>query len=235
MLESVDSTNAQAARIASDLKRPTWICAKAQSGGHGRRGRPWVTGSGNLAATLIFKPKGTAQDAALRSFLAANALFEALDMHVDRNDLAVKWPNDVLYRGGKVAGILLESVTDGGQIGWLAVGIGVNLAHAPAMREADLIRPVAITDHGEDPVKPLEFLDTLADCYATQERIFEEMGFQPIRETWLENAARLGETITARTMRETVTGKFETVDEAGNLILATPKGRVSITAADVYF
>ena len=235
VLDTVDSTNAEAARIAPQLKRPTWIVAKTQTGGHGRRGRPWVTGPGNLAATLVFKPGGRAQDAALRSFLAANALFEALAMQVDRTELSVKWPNDVLYRDGKIAGILLESVTDGGRIGWLSVGIGVNLAHAPARREADLIRPVSLADFGGDPVDPLDFLDTFADCYATEERIFEEFGFQPIRETWLENAARLGERITARTMREEITGTFETVDEAGTLILQTAEGRVAITAADVYF
>ena len=156
-------------------------------------------------------------------------------MYVDRSDLSVKWPNDLLYRGGKIAGILLESMSTGTRIDWLGVGIGVNLAHAPAMRKADMIRPVAMADFGGEAVDPLDFLDTLADCYATAERIFEAMGFQPIREAWLENAARLGEAITARTMRDTIEGRFETVDEAGNLILETSKGRVTITAADVYF
>ena len=118
---------------------------------------------------------------------------------------------------------------------WLSVGIGVNLAHAPPKREADTIRPVSLADYGGQAVDPIEFLDTLADCYATEERIFEELGFHTIRETWLENAARLGETITARTQRDTITGIFETIDEAGNLILQTPEGRVSVTAADVYF
>ncbi len=235
VLDTVDSTNAQAARIAHELRGPTWIVALEQTGGHGRRGRPWISGIGNLAATLAFRPTGSAGDAALRSFLAANALFEALAMYVDRTRLSVKWPNDVLYHGGKIAGILLESVTSGGRIDWLSVGVGVNLAHAPPRREADMIHPVSLTHYGGDPVDPLVFLDTLADCYATQERIFETMGFQPVREAWLENAARLGETITARTMRDTIEGRFETVDEAGNLILETSKGRVTITAADVYF
>ncbi|MEL7344643.1 MAG: biotin--[acetyl-CoA-carboxylase] ligase [Pseudomonadota bacterium] len=235
VLDTVDSTNAQAARIAHELRGPTWIVARAQTGGHGRRGRPWVTGQGNLAATLVLRPTGSALDAALRSFLAANALFEALAMYVDRTHLSVKWPNDVLYRSGKIAGILLESMTQGGRIDWLSIGIGVNLAQAPAMREPDMIRPVSLSDFDGPSVDPLDFLDTLADCYATQERIFETMGFQPIRESWLENAARLGEAITARTMRDTIEGRFETVDEAGNLILETPKGRVTITAADVYF
>jgi hypothetical protein len=62
--------------------------------------------SGNLAATLIYKPNATPAEAALRSFLAANALFEALAIYVGRDKLSLKWPNDVLLNGGKVAGIL---------------------------------------------------------------------------------------------------------------------------------
>jgi BirA family biotin operon repressor/biotin-[acetyl-CoA-carboxylase] ligase len=78
-------------------------------------------------------------------------------------------------------------------------------------------------------------LSMLASNMATEERIFDELGFGPIRENWLKNAAKLGEVITARTARSEITGTFETVDEAGQLVLLTSKGRVTIPAADVYF
>ncbi len=230
VLDSVDSTMAEAIRLAPELGRPTWIVAREQTGGHGRRGAAWATLPGNLAATLLMRPGGVAGWAALRSFLAANALFETLALSVDRTRLSTKWPNDVLLDGGKVAGILLESASTGDAVDWLAIGVGVNLAAAPDMPGASF-PPVALQD-GPDP---LTFLGHLAGHYATEEAILDRLGFAPIREKWLRSAARLGEVITARTGKEEITGRFETVDEAGRLVLETPDGRREIPAADVYF
>jgi len=229
--DTCDSTNAEAARIASELDYPTWILAREQTGGRGRRGRTWQTPMGNLAATLVMRPGGTAGWAALRSFMAANAVFEALAMLVPRSRLSLKWPNDVLLDGGKVAGILLESAASGDRIDWLAIGIGVNLAAVPdGLRDA-AFPPVALGREVDVEV----FLTTLAGFYATQESILTRLGFEPIRESWLRHAARLGEIITARTGDEEITGRFESVDEAGRLVLSTPAGERRIPAADVYF
>ena len=82
---------------------------------------------------------------------------------------------------------------------------------------------------------PEVFLDALANAYAPLEQQFATHGFAPIRRGWLSHAARLGEVITARTMRDETSGTFEDVDKDGNLILMTSKGSVAITAADVYF
>ena len=225
----------EAVRLAPGLRRPTWVFAHRQTAGRGRRGRGWTDQPGNFSATLVMRPEGDTRDAGLRSFLAANALYEALAMYCDRDALSLKWPNDVLLNGGKVAGILLESAGRGGAVEWLAIGIGVNLLHKPAgVRDASF-PPVSLREAAGQEVAALDFLSTLADTYATEEAIFARLGFQPIRETWLERAARLGEVITARSARDEVTGRFETVDEAGQLVLQTPKGRVTIPAADVFF
>ncbi|KKM27955.1 hypothetical protein LCGC14_1569500, partial [marine sediment metagenome] len=144
---------------------------------------------------------------------------------------ALKWPNDVLLRGGKVAGILLESVGD-----HLAIGIGVNLAHAPeaGTLEARALPAVTLREAGAN-VTAEDFLNVLAQEYAGLEDQFTTYGFATIRSAWLAHAARLGEVITARTMRDEITGVFEDVDSAGNLILRTRNGAVPITAADVFF
>ena len=225
---------AEAARLAPELKRPTWIMARRQTAARGRQGRAWQNPEGNLAATLLMRPLGGPADAALRSFMAANALFESLALHVDRTKLAVKWPNDVLLSGGKVAGILLESMGTAQGLDWLAIGVGVNLAAVPDGVQDAAFPPTALAEHG-DAVSPEAFLEELAANYATEEAIFAELGFARIREDWLKRAARLGEVITARTSREEITGTFESIDEAGNLILRTPKGAQVIAAADVYF
>ena len=130
-LDEVDSTMSEARRRVSSIDRPTWILAKRQTEGRGRRGKPWLQTEGNLVATLIYRPYATPAEAAKRSFLAANALFEALSIYVDRSKLSLKWPNDVMLNRGKVAGILLESSGSGAYVDWLSVGIGVNLASAP--------------------------------------------------------------------------------------------------------
>jgi len=225
---------AEAARRVRELDKPTWVMARRQTAAKGRQGKSWVQPAGNLAATLIFRPDCTPAEAAKRSFLAANALFEALAIHVDRSKLALKWPNDVLLDGGKVAGILLESTSRGPFVDWLSIGIGVNLANAPE----DLggaFPPVSLHGAGGEDVLPETFLTVLADAYATQEGKLAAFGFPRIREDWLRNAARLGEEITARTGKETVRGLFDTIDQDGNLVLITSRGPRSLAAADVYF
>lgn len=225
---------AEAARRAAGLIGPTWIMAHRQTAARGRRGKVWVQPEGNLAATLIYKPYATAPEAAKRSFLAANALFESLAFYVDRTMLKLKWPNDVLLNGGKVAGILLESAGRGPFVDWLAVGFGVNLRAVPeGIRGA--FAPVSLVGEGGTEVEAGEFLSVLASSYATQEAKLAALGFARIREDWLRHAARLGEVITARTGKTEVTGVFETVDLDGNLILTTPEGTKVIPAAEVYF
>jgi len=234
VLDEVDSTMAEAARQVRTLSKPTWFLAHKQTVARGRHNRTWLDRKGNFAATLIFRPAASPAEAAKRSFCAANALFEALALYVPHSKLALKWPNDVLLSGGKIAGILLESSSSGPFIDWLSIGIGVNLSHAPTGLNAPF-PPVALADVIGEAVPAEEFLTVLANTYATQESKLNTFGFPRIREDWLRNAARLGEEIIARTGKETVRGLFDTVDQDGNLVLITATGPRRITAAEVYF
>ncbi|MDA5557871.1 biotin--[acetyl-CoA-carboxylase] ligase [Shimia sp. MMG029] len=239
VLAEVDSTNAEAARIAPELMAPEWILGLRQTKGRGRRGRAWVDPVGNFAATLVMRPAESPDQVALRSFVAALALYDAFVAVTGRSaGFALKWPNDVLLNGGKVAGILLESAgLAGGAVSHIAIGIGVNLAHAPdtGAVEAQATRPVSLLSETGAAVDPESFLDALAASYARWEAQFVTYGFEPIRTAWLARAARIGEVMTARTTREETTGTFETVDSAGNLVLKTAKGRVAVAAADIFF
>ena len=238
LLDETDSTNAHAARIADSLPGPTWIFARRQSAAHGRRGRPWISPEGNFAASLVLRPEGKPEAVALRSFVAALALHEAFAAATGRAEaFALKWPNDVLLNGGKVAGILLESAGAGRGVSRLVIGIGVNLASAPAEAELEpgATRPVSLQGETGLRIAPEDFLDLLAAAYAGWEARFQGFGFAPIRNAWLARAARRGETVTARTGAAARIGRFETLDDTGALVLQTPEGRVAIPAADVYF
>lgn len=238
VLAETDSTNSEAARRIPDLTGPTWILALKQTAARGRRGREWVNPKGNFAATLAMRPAIAPEMAALRSFVAALALSDALAAATGRpGSISLKWPNDVLLNGGKVAGILLESAGQGTEVSHLAIGIGVNLAAAPTVKEveANATRPVSVLSETGAAVEPEAFLDLLAPAFARYEDQLRTYGFGPIREAWLRQAAKLGQPITARTGSDEVTGTFETVDEQGNLVLITPKGRRAIAAADIYF
>ncbi len=238
VLAEVDSTNAEAARIASSLTGPEWILALHQTQSRGRRGRPWAFPRGNFAATLVMHPKESADLVALRSFVASLALFDAFVAVTGRAEgFSLKWPNDVLLNGGKIAGILLESVGTTKGVAHLAIGIGVNLISAPSHEEVEeqALRPVSLLSETGVAIDPETFLDHLATAYAQHEMRFLTYGFSPIRTAWLTRAARLGKDITARMANSEISGRFETVDAAGNLVLLTGEKRHAIPAAEVYF
>lgn len=189
---------------------------------------------GNFAATLVLRTSEPPARVALRSFVMSLALFRSfVDLTGRVSDYRLKWPNDVLQNEGKIAGILLESA---GQ-GQVSIGVGVNLAEAPGVSEVEegAVTPVALTPETGVVCAPEAFLDILAGHYAILEHQFQTYGFAPIRTSWLANAARLGEPITARVGQEITTGIFEDVDAEGHLVLRGPRGVRSIAAADVYF
>ena len=238
VLDTVSSTLDEARRCAGELRGPEWIMARRQTAARGRRGRAWAMPAGNFAATLVLPLAEPPGHAALRSFLASLAVREALVSLTGREtEFGLKWPNDVLLRGGKIAGILLESLGGGGETGHLAIGIGVNLSRAPGreMLEEGALPAVSLRESLGVEIMPEVFLDALAQSYALREAQFRDFGFEPIRRVWLEHALRLGEVIEARMLRESHRGTFVDVDGEGQLVLETPKGRVAIPAADVYF
>ena len=235
VLQSVDSTNAEAARIAGSLAAPEWILALTQTAARGRRGRAWVNPPGNFAATLVLICDGEAPaQMALRSFVASLALYDALtELMGTTEGLSLKWPNDVLLNGGKLAGILMESLARNR----LAIGIGVNLAAAPSADEVEreALAPVSLAGETGALVEPSALLAALARAYAQHEAAYRTHGFMPIRALWLSRAARLGQPVTARTGAETVQGTFTDIDETGNMLLRTASGIRRIAAADIYF
>lgn len=235
VLDSVGSTNAEALRHAPG---PAWVVAGEQTEGRGRRGRPWASPKGNFYGSLILAPKGAPDQVALRSFAAALALHEAcVGLTGSPQAFALKWPNDVLLNGGKLAGILLESASAGQGVAHLVIGIGVNLISAPdpSQVEPGAVPPVCLLGETGLRITPGGFLDHLAPAFARWEAALATQGFAPVRAAWLDRAARLGEPIRARIGADTHEGLFETIDSTGALVLNQGGRRRTIPAAEVFF
>lgn len=231
----IDSTNEEARRLASAGEAgPVWIAADRQTKGRGRRGRNWDSPGGNLAATLFLRPERAAGECAQLSFVAALSAADALARFAANADIRLKWPNDVLADGRKVAGILLESASTGGEtLAWLAVGIGVNLAEFPPDTEFPATSLAAL---GAAVPAPADALAALAGEWAKWYEAWRKNGFSLIRDAWLARAAGLGTRIRARLQNEETSGVFEGIDPQGALILREAQGRVrTIAAGDVFF
>ncbi len=231
---TIDSTSLEASRRAASGNRgPVWLRADKQTAGRGRAGRDWTSPLGNLFATLLMPVKNDPAAAGLRSFVACLAVAETLDALIGAPErVTLKWPNDALLDGRKVAGVLLESgINAAGR--WLSVGIGINLTHAPKTNRWPTTSIALAT--GRNAPTPKAALDILAKAFEQRERDFGAKGFDIIRTAWLARAARLGQNVEARLPHETITGIFETLDADGTMLLQTGTGVRRISAADVYF
>jgi BirA family transcriptional regulator, biotin operon repressor / biotin---[acetyl-CoA-carboxylase] ligase len=233
--DEIDSTNAEARRRAeAGQGGPVWITARRQTAGRGRRGRSWSTESGNLAATLLTTTDVPAAEAAQLSFVAALAACDLADTCLGPAAARLKWPNDVLVFGRKAVGILLESGARPGGGLWLAVGIGVNLAHAPD----DTERPAtSFAEHmAGPPPEPEDALEVLAARFESWRRLWVTRGFAPIAKAWTERALGLGQRCEARLPNRTLSGIAEGMDLDGALRLRLDDGALErITAGDVFF
>jgi BirA family biotin operon repressor/biotin-[acetyl-CoA-carboxylase] ligase len=231
--DEIDSTNAQARRQAKTGETgPLWLCARTQTAGVGRRGRSWTSEPGNLFATLLTSTDRPAAEAAQLSFVAALAVCDFARAYLPPELVRVKWPNDVMIGDDKACGILVESGrwADGGL--WLAIGIGVNLAHAPKNTE----RPAtAFARHMVIPPTPEQAMDGLAAAFDDWWGVWEQGGFALIADAWTARAYRLGEPCIARLALETVSGVAEGLDADGSLRLRLPDGSTRrITAGEVF-
>ena len=232
--EELDSTNAEARRRAEAGEGgPVWITAARQTAGRGRRGRAWSTDTGNLAATLLLSTTKPAGEAAQLSFVAALAAAELSDTCLGSGAARLKWPNDVLVHGRKAVGILIESGARPDGSLWMAVGIGINLAHAPQ----DLERPAtAFAEHMATPPSPRDALEVLASSFERWRSTWEREGFAPIATAWTTYAHGLGQPCEARLPNQTHRGVAEGLDSDGALRLRLGDGAVlRITAGDVFF
>lgn len=231
--DTVGSTNQEALAQAGGIA-PRWFVAGRQTGGRGRRGRPWTSEPGNLYASLLLVDAGQAARQPELCFVAALALYDAVRAvtGIDPLRIDLKWPNDVMIDRAKLAGILLEgTLTPGGRPATV-IGFGVNCAHHPEGTPYPTT-DLAAAGYPTEPPAMLAALDA-----AMRARLAEwagGAGFARTREAWLRVASGLGRAVTVRTGGREVEGVFEALDASGAMVLRRADGvRETISAGDVF-
>lgn len=224
-LDSVGSTNDEAARLAEGgAAEGTIVWAREQTGGRGRRGRHWASPAGNLYSSTVLRPDCLAPRATELGFVASLAVS---DIVPPGREVRVKWPNDVMVDGGKIAGILLESsIGQGGLVEHVIAGIGVNVALAPQLPE--MRYPGAALGGSVEAA-----LEGLAQALARRLADWRHHGFEGVRAAWLAKAGPLGADVDVRLGEELVRGRFAGLDREGALLLDTTAGPRKIVSGEL--
>ena len=224
-LGSVGSTNDEAMRLA-DAGAPegTLVWARVQTGGRGRRGRTWASPIGNLYSSTILRPDCPAARAAELGFVAALAV---VDIVPAGRSVRVKWPNDVLVDGGKVAGILLESaIGQTGIVQHVVAGIGINVGFAPQLPQ--MRYPGSALGGTVETA-----LERFAAAFAARLAEWRREGFATVRANWLAKAGPIGAEVDVRLGDELVRGRFSGLDGEGALLLETASGPRRIVSGEL--
>lgn len=231
--DALDSTNAEAMRrVRAGERGPLWIAARRQLAGRGRNGRGWTSEPGNLYASLLATLEGPPAKAAQLSLLVGVAVHDAVEHLAPRVAVDLKWPNDLLIDGAKLAGILIESQTVPGASSLsVVIGIGLNLAHHPELPDR---RSTSLVEHGVT-VAPETALASVSQCLGRWLAAWEGgEGESCVRRAWLERAMQRGTPLSVRAGGETLTGWFAGLDDTGALLLEEATGgKRRVTFGDV--
>lgn len=233
--EEVDSTILEAQRrVERGAALPVWLVAGRQTSGRGRRGRAWVSMDGNLMATLAFESDRAPPEIALFGFATGLSLCDALDEHIGGGRAMLKWPNDVLVDGAKIAGILIDSGSRQNGRHWVGLSFGVNLSSMPEAIDQPTTSLRRLTPPGALVPAPMAFLAKIRPRLAFWSGELAARGFGALRNAWLRRAYGLGRDALVRQGEVALEGRIEGMSATGALELRTPQGLRLINAGDVF-
>jgi BirA family biotin operon repressor/biotin-[acetyl-CoA-carboxylase] ligase len=226
VFKETDSTNLQAKILASQgAPEGTVVTAETQTQGRGRRGRSWFSPVGqSIYASIILRPPMAPAQAPQITLMTAVAVVRAL--RGAGMDARIKWPNDVLIEGKKIAGILTEISTEMDLVDWVVVGLGLNV-NTPADQMPPEIQPIATSVQIQKggPFSRIELLCALLknfeDCY----ELLKTDGFGPIMQQWRQMTDIIGQRVHVDVMETRHFGTVAAVDDDGVLILKDDQGR----------
>lgn len=228
-LATTGSTNADAFRLAEEgAGEGTVVLADCQTGGKGRRGREWASPAGvNLYCSLVLRPSIMPWEAPRMTSLSAVAVARAIEKCSCLSP-SIKWPNDVLIDGRKVAGLLNEMSAETDGVNFIVLGIGVNLNMTAAQFPPDLRHPAtSLMLAGGGKIDRPAFAAALLNEFEVIYRVFLNQGFAPIREEWERRCSAAGRQVAVSEGGvELLRGAFDGIDNDGALLVRRDDGAV---------
>ncbi|MEJ2470693.1 MAG: biotin--[acetyl-CoA-carboxylase] ligase [Desulfuromonadales bacterium] len=227
------STNLQANRLGEEgAADGTVVIADRQTAGKGRMGRQWISPPGvNLYASILVRPAVLPQEAPKLTFLSAVAVCQTIT-EVTGLQATVKWPNDVLLNGRKVAGLLNEMSSETDRVHYVVLGIGVNLNMRPEQFPEDLRYPAtSLAIANRAPVSRLEFTRTLLQ---TLDRLYQDFlteGGTPILRAWTALCGLTNRSVVVDCPDRTIRGIMTGLAEDGALLIRTAAGKIEVVYA----
>lgn len=227
-LPELSSTNEMAKKLARDgCPEGTVVVTECQSGGRGRMGRVWFSPRGKgLWFTIVLRPPVNPAETPQMTMVAAVAVAGAIREHTGVA-ADIKWPNDILARGRKLCGILVELNAEMDRVNFMVAGMGLNV-NVPESEFPPEIRGAATSLQAESgrhiPRVPL--LKALLTSFEDWYRLWLDRGFAPVLNRWRQLCVTLDCPVTVHTVRENYTGYAIDVDETGALLVKTDDGRI---------
>ena len=223
--KEADSTNIKAKELADrGAVEGTLVISEKQTSGRGRKGRSWFSPSQEgIYISLILRPSISPSEAPKTTLLTAVAVAEAL-LSLTRLKVSIKWPNDILVGGKKIAGILTEISAEMDAIDYIVVGLGLNV-NTPDF-------PLDIKDNATSILietgKYFHRVDIIKEYLKQYEKYYEILGiigFEPIIKRWKELTNIIGRWITIEATNTEYTGEVQDIDKDGLLILKDGRGK----------
>lgn len=233
-LEKVESTNLYGKEHLSELSDKTVVHAISQTGGRGRLQRKWVDlGEGNLFMSFILKPSNSFDEvySNLTQYLSIK-LCKILETY--GIEPQIKWPNDVLIKGKKIAGILSETVMQGNNFKGLILGIGVNLnASTDSVKQITDKEVTALNLEIGRTVDCDSFRNKLCDEFFQDYDEFLNKGFEFIKSDYVNKACFLDREICVKVFDKEQRGVAKSVTDKGELVLFSDNKDVVLTIGDI--
>ena len=234
VVEEIDSTNLELLRRLDEREMEsvegTLLVACHQTRGRGRRERHWHSAEGgNLLCSLAMRPSLPRESWGWLAQIAGLAVADAI-VGLTGLDARIKWPNDVFIKGGKVAGVLVESRVSA-ERGAAVIGVGINVGSHPELDDSDAVIATSLKEHWEDPVE----LETLCVRYVNSlERCIDLASGDPdqLRKALGARSMILGQRVVAECDGREIKGVAESIGSGGSLILRTDEGAVPISVVE---
>ena len=234
--ESLSSTNDEAKKFSKNNNQSVWILTKIQTNGRGRFNRKWLSKSNNLTASFLFYPNVSTSKFPFYSLIASLSIYDVfIKLGLKKSDLLIKWPNDILAKNKKIAGILLEL----GEMNIfnkpsLIIGIGINLNSFPSKEEILNNNAISLKQFVKTVPDKKNILMEINTRIVYWNNIFINNGFNLIKKAFLERTYPIGKEINVRLYSDNLKGSFDGINDEGNLLLKTKNGIEKIFSGEIF-